>query len=355
MSLAVFQYTSQLAERTSATITDFLHNYQQFGFDSNLLDPVTGFVKRGKLFRGSVCLTVSAGLLNQSLPSQATWNAAVALELAGSAILMQDDVMDNALLRRGEETLHRVYCKHWQGSTHDRSRFGESMAVCVSDTLFFLATQQLTSAPLADSQRVALLTAMSEHIATLAMAQAEELRMSALSLTDRSITEDSITKVIVGKTARYTAMWPLQFAGILAQVDEQTMHILQEFGKNMGIIFQISDDRLGLFGDPAVTGKDADSDAKTAKKTLYALYARDYLAGESADQFQQLYGKPDLTAEELRLLQQLLKTTGIYERVETRLSEYVDQAMHQLAQLKSYPMVVQILTEAVQFLAKRER
>lgn len=355
MSLAVFQHTSELASRTATAITDFQRSYPQFDFDAQLLEPASRFVTRGKLFRGSVCLTVSAALLGQEQPSAAAWSAAIALELAGSAILMQDDVMDNALLRRDETTLHRVYQQHWCGVEADKTRFGESMSVCVSDTLFFVATKQLTDAPVDESVRIQLLSAMSEQIATLAMAQAEELRMSALSLTDPSITEDTITRVIVGKTARYTAMWPLQFAGILAQVDVKTMVALQEFGRLMGIIFQISDDRLGLFGDPAITGKDADSDAKTAKKTLYALYARDHLQGEIAEQFNQLYGKSDLTVTELGELQQLLKQTGIYQQVELRLQEYVQQAHEQLTQLVAFPVVTTLLAETVEFLASRER
>lgn len=355
MSLAVFQHTSELAERTAAAITDFQRDYPQFSFDEQLLKPASRFVTRGKLFRGSVCLTVSAALSGQHQPSSAAWPAAVALELAGSAILMQDDVMDNALLRRDETTLHRVYQQHWQGAEVDKARFGESMSVCVSDTLFFVATQQLAKAPVDDAVRIQLLSAMSEQIATLALAQAEELRMSALPLTDPSITEESITQVIVGKTARYTAMWPLEFAGILALAGVETMTALREFGKLMGIIFQISDDRLGLFGDPAITGKDADSDAKTAKKTLYALYARDNLQGVAAVRFNQLYGKSDLTLDELSELQQLLKDAGIYDRVEARLQEYVGRARQQLKQLAAFPAVTTLLSETVEFLARRER
>lgn len=355
MSLAVFQYTSELASRTALAITDFQRDYPQFEYDAQLLEPASRFVTRGKLFRGSVCLTVSTALVGQQQPSPAAWSAAVALELAGSAILMQDDVMDNALLRRDETTLHRVYQQHWQGAEADKVRFGESMSVCVSDTLFFVASKQLTNASVDESVRIQLLSAMSEQIATLALAQAEELRMSALPLTDSSITEDNITRIIVGKTARYTAIWPLQFAGILAQVDTQTMTALREFGRLMGIIFQISDDRLGLFGDPAVTGKDADSDAKTAKKTLYALYARDHLHGEVAVRFNQLYGKSDLTLDELGELQQLLRQAGIYERVELRLQEYVQQAQQQLDQLAAFPAVTALLSETVEFLASRER
>lgn len=355
MSLAVFQHTSELADRTAKAITNFQRDYPQFAFDADLLVPASRFVTRGKLFRGSICLTVSAALLGGQLPSSAAWSAAVALELAGSAILMQDDVMDNALLRRDETTLHRLYQQHWNGAEVDRVRFGESMSVCVSDTLFFLATQQLACAEVADAVRVELLSAMSEHIATLALAQAEELRVSAVPLADTMITEDSITKVIIGKTARYTAMWPLQFAGILAGVDTKTMTALREFGTVLGIIFQISDDRLGLFGDPAITGKDADSDAKTAKKTLYALYARDYLEGDFAQRFNELYGKNNLSLDELRELQELLKQAGIYARVEARLQDYVLQAQQQLDQLAAFPQVRTLLGETIEFLAHRER
>ncbi len=353
--LQLFSYTDELSKRTSQAVRDFQEQYRQFDFDAELLAPASAFVTRGKLFRGSLCLVTSQLLMRQATPVAGAWSAAVALELAGSAILIQDDVMDASEMRRDQPTLHRQYQKHWRGDATTASLFGESMSVCVSDTLFFWSSRLLTAADLPASVKLDLVAAMGLEIATLAMAQAEEMRFSALSLSDPTVNQESILKILIGKTARYTAAWPLRFAGIIAGADEPTTKALQEFGEAMGLVFQLSDDRLGLFGDPTKTGKDVDGDAKSGKKTLYALFARDYLTGESEQRFMELYGKLDLTAVELSELQQLLKINGIYDRFEAFTANQVEIAKNCLKKLEEYPELVAMLTQTVEFLATRQR
>lgn len=350
-----FAHTSQLASHTSQVLADFQRDYPQFTFDHDLLAPAESFVARGKLFRGSLCLVAATELAHLSAPTAGAWAAAVALELAGSAILVQDDVMDLAELRRDKPTLHRQFAAHWRGAAAEKQHFGESAAVCVSDVLFFLATKTLIKADLPADLRLSLLEVMSTEIATLAMVQAEELRFSALDLSDPQVTEEMAIKILIGKTARYTAQWPLKLAGLLAGVDSATQTILAEYGEAMGLVFQLSDDRLGLFGDPALTGKDSDSDVKTGKKTLYAVYAHSRLQGAAAARFEQLYGKSDITPAEMTELQNLLRSQGIDTAVAVLTERYAEVARSAARRLGSYPTLTEILIETVDFLLERQR
>jgi geranylgeranyl pyrophosphate synthase len=123
----------------------------------------------------------------------------------------------------------------------------------------------------------------------------------------------------------------------------------------MGLVFQLSDDRLGLFGDPVKTGKDVDSDAKTGKKTLYALYAHQKLQGTQAQKFHQLYGKADLSGTELQELQHLLTETGVAGMVDKVTTKYVLRAKQALKSLSAWPELQTLFTETLDFLVTRER
>lgn len=353
--LKIFAPASELARRTATTIIQFHTDFPQFIFDQTLLQPASEFVTRGKLFRGALCLSVTQALAQSAQPSPAAWSAAVALELAGSALLIQDDITDQAELRRNAPALHKHYETCMPKTSPPIPLAGESLAMYVSDVLFFLATKTLTAAECPAEMRLKLLNVMSQEIATLALSQSEELRFTALALEDPAVTETAIIQIMVGKTARYTAQWPLHFAGILAGVDTATQATLQTVGQAMGLVFQLSDDRLGLFGDEAKTGKDTDSDAKAGKKTLYALYAHHRLAGADAKLFSQLYGKADLTAAELVKLQDLLQRTGVVATVDAVTNRYVQEAKAAIKSLSAWPEVQNILTETVDFLATREK
>lgn len=354
------RFRSPLLKTIVSAVKKFQKNHQQFDHDALLLQPAEQFVTGGKLFRGSLCLAVVAALTEKA-PSTAVFQAAAALELAGSAILAQDDLMDHAELRRGKPALEHQYGVLWPGAVvHQMSRatpagdFGLSATICVSDVLFFMATKILTQLELSAAVKVALLAVMSDQIAELALNQAEELRVSGLPLTDPTITEALLRKIMIGKTARYTALWPLQYAGILVGADANTQKSFAEYGEAMGLVFQLSDDRLGLFGDAVKTGKDTDSDAKAGKKTLYALLAREQLRGKQRAEFLALYGKANLTRVEHQRILQLLTEGGVTTAVTEIVQREVARAKAAAAGLTRWPQLVALLTAVVEFLEHRD-
>lgn len=360
MALSFLSYSTELADVVTVAVKKFQQNHQQFAHDQQLLQPVETFVTGGKLFRGSLCLAVVAAMTKKP-PSPAVFQAAAALELAGSAILAQDDLMDHAELRRGKPALEHQYSSLWPGAVaYQKGRatpagdFGLSATICVGDVLFFMASKILTQLDLSAEKKVALLAVMSDQIAELALNQAEELRVSGLALTDATITAALLRKIMIGKTARYTALWPLQFAGILVDADAEARERFAEYGEAMGLVFQLSDDRLGLFGDAAKTGKDTDSDAKTGKKTLYALLARELLRGKQRAEFLALYGKANLSSMEHQQILRLLTDGGVVAAVTEKIQREVVRAKAAAAGLTRWPQLIALLTEVVEFLAQRD-
>jgi geranylgeranyl diphosphate synthase type I len=133
-------------------------------------------------------------------------------------------------------------------------------------------------------------------------------------------TEASL-KVIRYKTAKYTVEQPLLIGGALAGAGVRLREGYSAYGLPLGEAFQLRDDVLGVFGDPAVTGKSADDDLREGKQTLLIA-----LAEEAADEsgrrlLDRLLGNADAGPEEFDALRRLLEFTGARARVEERITE----------------------------------
>ena len=136
----------------------------------------------------------------------------------------------------------------------------------------------------------------------------------------------------------------------LCQLDQA----LNEFSLIAGLIFQLSDDRLGLFGKSNLTGKDIDSDAKSGKKTFYAYFASQMLSGNDAKIFGLLYGKTNLKSLELKQLQEILTKAGVVKKVDQLMTDYVIKAKKAIKAFEEFPNLQNLFSETIEFLAIRD-
>jgi len=235
--------------------------------------------------------------------------AAVAVELLHNFTLIHDDIEDQSPMRHGRPTL-------WQ-------KYGPAQAINAGDALFSIA--QLSMLDLAETcnQYVVLDAARDFNRMCLHLTQGQYLDISFE--TRAEVTVEAYKNMIAGKTAALTAYT----AGLGALVSGQTeteYHKLSEFGKFLGLAFQIQDDILGIWGDPAVTGKSAASDILTRKKTLPNLFG---LA--QCPEFLSMWQKETLTEEDTLQMAELLEQCDIRKQVEAEASELTTQAFNSLA------------------------
>ncbi len=199
------------------------------------------YTSRGKLLRG-VLLCMSAGAFGRDIDDEVL-DAAAAVELAQSALLMHDDVMDRDELRRGKPSMHKIY-----ESECGDSRMGESMALCLGDAVIFHLFGYLNK----DLVRI-----FSKELAKTAFGQ-----MSDVSSAGRELSQEEILSVIKNKTAGYTFYLPFAAGAKLASWVSASLINLSVY---MGEIFQIRDDELN-YTDSA--GKSFGGDIRENKKTL---------------------------------------------------------------------------------------
>lgn len=228
----------------------------------------------GKRIRPTFAYWGWRGLVGDAEPVAPVLPALAALELLHTFALVQDDVMDASATRRGRPTAHMALAAQHTaaGRRGDPDRFGEAAAVLVGDLCLVWADRLLahTAVPahrLLDVRRcydqMRVETVAGQYLDVLGESE------SATWSVDRAL------RVARYKTASYTVQRPLLFGAALAGVtgDAPQIAAYTRFGLAVGEAFQLCDDLLGVYGDPATTGKPAGDDLRTGKPTVLLLLA----------------------------------------------------------------------------------
>ena len=266
-----------------------------------------------------------------------------ALEILHAFALAHDDVMDGSDTRRGAPTVWRKFVKRhrdrsWLGE--DR-RFGEAAAVLVGDMAMVLADRTLG--------RVSAETrAVWDGLRTeLNMGQYLDVVGGARG----SATADEARRIIEHKTARYTVVRPLQLGAALAGRPDLA-EPLARHGLPVGLAFQLRDDILGAFGDPAATGKPVGDDLREGKPTLLMAMAR-AAAAPSQLALLDLVGS-EMDDETVAEVQHVIVDTGALARLEDEISELLDEALGALEALPDVPAAKEALAATARFVATRQ-
>jgi len=188
---------------------------------------------------------------------QAALPIAAAVEMVHGASLLHDDVIDQTTLRRGQDTLNALH--------------GNRYTVLLGD---FLLTQALEA--VCAVGQVQLVRVVSNAVAEMTLGQILELQHQG----DMQTRTEDYLRIIDGKTASLMAAGCM-LGGVLAGADEAQVQALGKYGRHVGLAFQIIDDVLDYWGDPATLGKPVGSDLSERKFTLPFL-----LALEGADSIQ---------------------------------------------------------------------
>jgi geranylgeranyl diphosphate synthase type I len=240
--------------------------------------------------------------------------AASALELLHTFALVHDDIMDAAQSRRGEPTVHTVA--------------GVDVALLVGDLALVLADALLVESgfdPVAVARCFSPYSRMRKEVI---VGQFMDLRLAEKP----SIDEEEARNVARMKSGRYSVREPLMIGAALAS--ERPIEPLERLGELVGEAFQLRDDLLGTFGDPAITGKPIDSDIREGKKNV--LYAKTLavLADDDLGFFETRWGGGDsLSDDECVRLRSLVKSSGAKAETEALLARLTEEAVAVLAGL----------------------
>ncbi len=285
--------------------------------------------------------------------------AAMATELLHAYLLIHDDIMDHAELRRGKPAAHaRFRALHreraWPGDAAD---FGRSAAILAGDLAHTWAVELF-----ADGRRRAPAERAGE-LDRCFSAMCEEViggqYLEMLLALRREATEAELEEVLRMKSGRYTVERPLQLGAALAAAPPATRTALAAYGRAVGEAFQLQDDVLGLFGDEGTVGKPVGGDLAEGKFTFLVYHAL-RLAGEAdAKRVRAALGRADLPAGELEAVRGLVRACGALDRVRAMIEDRLGAARAALAGLAGlvpasvdvHPAAEEAAAEGTEFLS----
>ncbi len=306
----------------------------------------------GKRIRPAMCHWgwVSAGGHRRSRStggdSGSVVTIAAALELLHVFALVHDDVMDESESRRGLPTVHVRSGRLHQlaNAAGDGRRFGDSMAMLVGDLAHAEADHLVAGLerPLRDLWRLL--------VVELVSGQRRDITGSAAGRRDLPHARE----VARMKSGGYTVQRPLQLGAVAAGADPDVLEALTTYGRHLGEAFALRDDILGVWGDPARTGKPAGDDLVAGKPTVIIALADHRLTG-SDRVLLDLIGSPRLSVEHVTVLQQTIAASGVLDEVESMIKTELEAALTALDGDLLDPAGVAGLTELARQIAWRDR
>jgi len=296
-----------------------------------LIECIVDLVRGGKRLRPAFCYW---GWRGAGAPDgEAIVTAAAALELFQAAALLHDDVMDGSDTRRGLPATHRRMANLHRGNgwTGDGERFGNSAAILAGDLCLSWSDEMLSRSGLT-ADTIARGRDMFDLMRTQLMGgQYLDVLEQVLTEADGGGTVGRARQVIRFKSAKYTIEHPLLIGAAFAGASPDLLASYAAFGLPLGEAFQLRDDVLGVFGDPAQTGKPAGDDLREGKRTVLVALALDAATPAQSAAVRRRLGDPHLDADGLRTLRDVIVDTGALAAVEELIVELVGQARTALA------------------------
>lgn len=249
--------------------------------------------------------------------------AAMAVEVFHNFSLVHDDIMDDAPLRRGNETVH----EKWNLNT----------GILSGDAMLILAYQYFEQYP------PEIFKELAQLFSKTALEVCEGQQWDIDFETRDDVTLPEYLKMIEYKTAVLVGA-ALQMGAIIAQTSTENARLIYDFGRNLGIAFQLQDDFLDAFGNPETFGKQVGGDIIENKKTYLYLKAVEFASEDVREQLNQLYSiRPTDPSDKIESVKQIFEQTGAVLATRSAIESYTDKAFQSLEQLQISSQAKQML------------
>lgn len=296
---------------------------------ASLYNPAEYFLNiGGKRIRPVMCLMANE-LFGNINPD--AYHVATAIELFHNFTLIHDDIMDRAPLRRGVETVH--------------TKYGDSTALLTGDVMMVLAYEYLNRIQTPYVQRIIF----NFNTAARQVCEGQQLDMDFEKMEQVSLTD--YIKMIELKTSVLVAA-SLKMGAILGGAGKGNQDHLYQFGKNLGIAFQIQDDYLDAFGDPSKFGKQVGGDILANKKTFLVIHVLETCSAAQLAQYKKLMAGNDQS--KVQQVLELFRECGVDTWAKGLKDKYIAEAEHHLEEVAVPSVRKESLRALMQFLIQRD-
>lgn len=354
--MSVTTFFPEAREQIAAYLDRFFQHKQS---ELSYLDPTSRdalkrlhtFAGGGKMLRGAMSLMIY-GMVSGKKTSPVVPLAA-AIEMLGSVLLIHDDIIDRDRLRRGHASLFAQYEEQATARQYpDPTHFGMSMGICVGDIGFFALQEMLAELPLSADRILKLVQLLARESQVTGVAEMIDTERAMMAT---AVTVADIETLYIAKTARYTFCLPLLAGATAAGASDKVLKTLAALGEDMGLLFQIKDDELGLFGTARQIGKSADSDVREGKKTLYYLYVMELATPTQRQKLERIFGNPKVSESQLTFVREVVESSGARAKVDQRLRELEHQAKLGISKLGLKASHQQVLLDFLDYNLLRKR
>jgi len=296
---------------------------------NTLYDPNRYFLQLGgKRVRPVLCV-MGNELFDVINPD--VWQVANAIELFHNFTLIHDDIMDHAPLRRGMQTVHEKY--------------GQSTALLAGDVMLVKAYDYLNSISIDYSRKILYL--FNKTAREVCEGQQEDMDFEK----QREVGFEEYLNMINLKTSVLLAA-SLQMGAILGGASERNQKLLYEFGRKLGLAFQVQDDYLDAFGDPEKFGKQVGGDIKSNKKTFLLIYA---LQVASPQQKEKLFDLIQSNAEnKVSQVLEIFRACKVDEWAAALKEKFMQEAFQHLDDIAVIAKRKEPLKQLARYLVQRE-
>lgn len=292
-------------------ISDYLQSQYETKEPKNLYDPIHYILGLGGKRMRPVLTLMSAEVFDadykKALP------AALAVEVFHNFSLIHDDIMDDAPLRRGNETVH----EKWDINT----------GILSGDAMLILAYQYFEQYDATVFRDLAVLFSKT----ALEVCEGQQWDVDFETREDVSILD--YLKMIEHKTAVLVAA-AMKMGAIIAETSQENANLIYDFGLNLGLAFQLQDDYLDAFGNPETFGKQVGGDIIENKKTYLYLKACEFATENQLEQLTQLFSiQPDDSTEKINSVKEIFLATGAAFETKKAIQEFTLKAFETLQKI----------------------
>jgi len=264
------EYLKEMAERLQPVLLSYFKKEEK-----DICDIMEYPVKAGGKRIRPILLLLATELVGGS-PEKAL-PAAASVELLHTFTLVHDDMMDHDMERRGKPTVHAIW--------------GDEMGIIVGDTLYSIAFRAMSELKKEGVPDKLIMRSFEELIK--ANSELHEGQILDMLYSKRSYVKEEEYVKMIGKKTGVLLEASLRIGAIIGNGKEKEINALGEFGRDLGLAFQIKDDILGLTADEKELGKPVGSDICEGKKSLPVLYAIEHASEKDREKLLGILNKKD--------------------------------------------------------------
>ncbi|MCF1421703.1 polyprenyl synthetase family protein [Mangrovimonas futianensis] len=290
---------------------NYLETFKVQKEPANLYNPINYILSLGGKRLRPVLTLMTSDIFSGD--HQKALDAALSIEVFHNFSLIHDDIMDDAPLRRGNETVH----EKWDINT----------GILSGDAMLILAYQ------LFENYESEIFKDLAKLFSKTALEVCEGQQYDIDFETRDDVTIAEYLKMIEYKTAVLIGA-AMKMGAIVAQASEEDQDRIYDFGKNLGVAFQLQDDYLDAFGDPKTFGKQVGGDIIENKKTYLYLKGLEMASSDSRNQLQGFYSaKTNDGGEKIEAVKTIFADSGSADATKLAIKEYTEKAFSMLDNL----------------------